>query len=71
MVKSVAGDSPPLLAGLQKGDEILKIDRYDCADLPIEDALSLLNKRIGKKIILHFKRNNVVTKIMYKLVIII
>jgi hypothetical protein len=71
MVKSVAGNSPPLLAGLQKGDEILKIDRYDCADLRIEDALSLLNKRIGKKIILHFKRNNVVTKITYKLVSII
>ena len=71
MVKSVASDSPPLLAGLQKGDEILKIDRYDCADLRIEDALSLLNKRIGKKIILHYKRNNVVTKITYKLVSII
>lgn len=71
IVKSVAGDSPPLLAGLQKGDEILKIDRYDCADLRIEDALSLLNKRIGKKIILHYKRNNVVTKITYKLVSII
>ena len=71
IVKSVAGDSPPLLAGLQKGDEILKIDRYDCADLRIEDALSLLNKRIGKKIILHYERNNVVTKITYKLVSII
>ena len=71
MVKSVASDSPPLLAGLQKGDEILKIDRYDCADLRIEDALSLLNKRIGKKIILHYKRNNIVTKITYKLVSII
>jgi hypothetical protein len=71
IVKSVAGDSPPLLAGLQKGDEILKIDRYDCADLRIEDALSLLNKRIGKKIILHYKRNNIVTKITYKLVSII
>jgi len=71
MVKSVASDSPPLLAGLQKGDEILKIDRYDCADLRIEDALSLLNKRIGKKIILHYERNNVVTKITYKLVSII
>lgn len=71
IVKSVAGNSPPLLAGLEKGDEIIKIDKYKCADINLEDALLLLNKRIGRKITIQFMRNNVSTKITYKLVSII
>jgi hypothetical protein len=71
IVKSIAGNSPPLLAGLQKGDEIVKIDLYSCDGLKLEDALSLLNKRIGKKITIHFRRNNVINKISYKLASII
>ncbi|HRH57035.1 MAG TPA: aspartyl protease family protein [Chitinophagales bacterium] len=71
IVKSIAGDSPPLLAGLQKGDEIIKIDKYKCADIYLEDALLLLNKRIGRKITIQFMRNNVSNKITYKLVSII
>lgn len=71
IIKSIAGDSPPLLAGLQKGDEIIKIDRYKCSDINIEDALLLLNKRIGKKITIQYQRNNVISKVTYKLVSII
>ncbi|MDB5227904.1 MAG: aspartate aminotransferase [Bacteroidota bacterium] len=71
IVKSIAGNSPPLLAGLQKGDEIIKIDYYSCDGLKLEDALTLLNKRIGRKITLHYRRNNVISKISYKLVSII
>ena len=71
IIKSIAGDSPPLLAGLQKGDEIIKIDRYKCSDINIEDALLLLNKRIGKKITIQYLRNNVISKVTYKLVSII
>lgn len=70
-IKSIAGNSPPLLAGLQKGDEIIKIDRYKCSDINIEDALLLLNKRIGKKITIQYLRNNVISKVTYKLVSII
>ena len=70
-IKSIAGNSPPLLAGLQKGDEIIKIDRYKCSDINIEDALLLLNKRIGKKITIQYQRNNVISKVTYKLVSII
>jgi hypothetical protein len=65
IVKSVAGNSPPLLAGLQEGDEIIKIDAHRCAHLSLEDALSLLNRRIGKKINLQFIRNNQLMKIDY------
>lgn len=71
IIKSIAGDSPPLLAGLQKGDEILKIDRYKCEDIDLDDALALLNKRLGKKITIQFQRNNIITKVTYKLVSII
>ncbi len=71
IIKNIAGNSPPLLAGLQKGDEITKIDRYDCNDLKIEDALLLLNKRIGKKISIQFLRNKTITKVSYKLTSII
>lgn len=71
IIKSIAGDSPPLLAGLLKGDEIIKIDRYKCSDINIEDALLLLNKRIGKKITIQYQRNNVISKVTYKLVSII
>ena len=71
IVKSIAGNSPPLLAGLQKGDEIVKIDGYKSEDIQLEDALRLLNKRIGKRINLQFRRNNTLTKISYKLVSII
>ena len=71
VVKSIAGDSPPMLAGLLKGDEILKIDSYKCNELNIEDALNLLNKRIGKKITIQYFRKNVKTKITYRLASII
>jgi predicted aspartyl protease len=71
VVKSIAGDSPPMLAGLLKGDEIVKIDSYKSNELNIEDALNLLNKRIGKKITIHYIRNNVKTKITYRLASII
>lgn len=71
IIKSIASNSPPLLAGLDKGDEIIKIDRYKCNDLDIEDALLLLNKRIGKKITILFQRNHTISKISYKIVSII
>ncbi len=71
IVKSIASDSPPLLAGLQKGDEIIKIDRNNADEMNLEDALSLLNKRIGKKITIQYQRNNIKTKVTYKLISII
>ncbi|MFN8283485.1 MAG: aspartyl protease family protein [Chitinophagales bacterium] len=71
VVKSIASKSAPYLAGLQKGDEILKIDNQKCEDLKIEDALYLLNKRIGKKINLQFKRNDIKQKITYQIISII
>lgn len=71
IVKSIASDSPPLLAGLQKGDEIIKIDSNKCSDLEMDEALSLLNKRIGKKISIQYLRNNTLTRISYKLASII
>jgi len=67
LVKSIASQSPPLIAGLQKGDEIIRIDGYDCHKIPLEDALLLLNKRMGKKISVTFIRNHVKQKITYKL----
>jgi hypothetical protein len=39
--------------------------------MKIEDALYLLNKRIGKKINLQFKRNDVKQKVSYKIISII
>ncbi len=66
-VKSIASHSPPLQAGLKEGDEIIKIDRYKCSDIQLEDALILLNKRIGKKITVTYIRNSVTTKITYRL----
>lgn len=66
-VKSIASHSPPLLAGLQEGDEIIKIDRYKSNDIELEDALILLNKRIGKKITVTYIRNSITTKITYRL----
>jgi hypothetical protein len=67
IVKSIASNSPPLLAGLQQGDEIIKIDRYKCDDIRIDDALNLLNKRIGKRITIKYIRNGITTKITYKI----
>lgn len=71
VIKSIAGNSAPLLAGLQKNDIILRIDNHKCANMKIEDALYLLNKRIGKKINLQFKRNDVKQKVSYKIISII
>lgn len=71
IVKSIASQSAPEIAGLQAGDEILKIDNFKSSELKIEDALSLLNKRIGKKINLVFERNKIRYKISYKLTSII
>lgn len=65
VVKSIAENSPPLLAGLKEGDEIIKIDRNKCNDITIEDALRLLNRRIGKKITVTYIRNNIENKIIY------
>jgi len=67
IVKSVASESAPFLAGLQAGDEILKIDNYKSSNLKIEEALSLLNKRIGKKINIHYNRNKISYKITYQI----
>lgn len=58
VIKSVASDSAPLLAGLQPGDVITAINRYNSRDLTLEDALSLLNKRIGKQITIKYIRDN-------------
>jgi predicted aspartyl protease len=71
VIKSIATKSAPVLAGLQVGDEILKIDNQKCEDLSLEDALYLLNKRIGKKINLQFKRNEIKQKVSYKIISII
>lgn len=71
IVKSIASNSPPLLAGLQVGDEILRIDGMHCDKMKFENALLLLNKRIGRKISIHFRRNNEMQKITYKLISII
>lgn len=70
-VKSIAGNSPPLIAGLKQGDEIMKIDNYKCNDVELDVALNLLNKRIGKKITIHYLRDNKKTKISYRLISII
>lgn len=71
IVKSIASDSPPLEAGLKQGDEIIKIDKKRCNSMRLEDALILLNKRIGKKVSIEFIRNKQTVKISYKLVSII
>ena len=63
----MASESAPFLAGLQAGDEILKIDNYKSSNLKIEEALSLLNKRIGKKINIHYNRNKISYKITYQI----
>jgi C-terminal processing protease CtpA/Prc len=65
VVKSIASNSPPLQAGMQNGDEIIKIDRYKCKDIALEDALMLLNRRIGKKISVTYIRNGTKTKVTY------
>lgn len=65
VIKSIASNSPPLLAGLKEGDEIIKIDRNKCKDITLEDALRLLNRRIGKKITITFVRNQIKSKISY------
>ena len=71
IVKSIAEASPPMLAGMQKGDEIIRIDAHKSVDIELEDALRLLNKRIGKKITIQYRRNGIVSKVSYKLVSII
>ena len=71
VVKSIATKSAPYLAGLQIGDEIIKIDNQKCENLTIEEALFLLNKRIGKNINLQFKRNDIKQKVSYKITSII
>ena len=71
VVKNIATKSAPYLAGLQIGDEIIKIDNQKCVNLTIEEALFLLNKRIGKNINLQFKRKEVKQKVSYKIISII
>ncbi len=65
VVKSIAGNSAPLQAGLQKGDIIMKIGKQKCNNMKLEDALMLLNKQIGKKINLIFNRSDASYKISY------
>lgn len=71
VVKSIASNSPPVLAGLQVGDEIMKIESYKAVNLKLEEALSLLNRKFGKNINLSILRNNKIIKISYKLISII
>ncbi|MCB0508139.1 MAG: aspartyl protease family protein [Chitinophagales bacterium] len=67
VVKSVTESSAPSIAGLQKGDEIIKIDNHKSSTIDLEDALYLLNRKIGKKINIQFLRNDVLYKINYKI----
>ncbi len=58
VIKSVATNTAPYDAGLRDEDKIVAIDRYDSDDLKLEDAINLLNKRIGKKIKIKYIRDN-------------
>ncbi|MEZ4880726.1 MAG: PDZ domain-containing protein, partial [Chitinophagales bacterium] len=64
-VKSIAEDSAPFLAGLQKNDEILKVNNIRVENLNNIDVSSLLNRSVGKKIKVKYKRNNIINQCKY------
>lgn len=56
-VQSVLPSSPAALAGIQKGDKILSINRLSSSVLTLKNIDSKLQKKIGKKIRLKVDRN--------------
>jgi C-terminal processing protease CtpA/Prc len=58
IIKSIATETAPYDAGLRAGDQIVTINKYHCDVLDLEDAIALLNKRIGKKMKIKYIRDN-------------
>lgn len=57
-ILNVANGSPAMIAGLQVGDQITKIDEKNTMDMSREETLSLIKGEVGKKISFDVTRNN-------------
>jgi C-terminal processing protease CtpA/Prc len=62
IVVDVREDSPAALAGLKKGDEIVTVNGRDAYRIKLFSLNNLFSSRVGKRISLKFKRNDVVSK---------
>ena len=57
LVQNVLEQSPAAEAGLQKGDQVLSINRWNCRFYDLSHLNRKFQKKVGKKIRLKIKRN--------------
>lgn len=67
IVVDVREDSPAALAGLKKGDEIVTVNGRDAYRIKLFSLNNLFSSRVGKRISLKLKRNDVVSKATFTL----
>ncbi len=66
-IYSLRPDSPAVLAGLQKGDELISINRKKAYNYTLQEIYDILKSEEGKKIILEIKRKNNILKYTFYL----
>lgn len=67
IVKEVLPNSPAATAGIQVGDEIKRINFFPSRLYDLHKIIKKLQKRTGKKIVLHLHRNGKKQKITFRL----
>ena len=67
VVVEVRKDSPAHLAGLQTGDEIVEINGNPAYKKKLYELNTLFSSKIGKKISLRVKRNELIFKVKFTL----
>lgn len=66
-IYSLRLNSPAILAGLQKGDELISINKRKAYHFTLQEIYNIFKSEEGKKIVLEVKRNNTVLKYTFYL----
>lgn len=67
VVADVRKGSPAALAGIEKGDEVLRINGKPCYQYKLYELIEMFSSDEGKRISLNIKRNNVIKSIKFQL----
>jgi C-terminal processing protease CtpA/Prc len=67
IIAEVRENSPGAMAGLRKGDEILKINGKDAYKFKLHEIIALYSSKTGKVISMDISRNGIKSKIKFTL----